>query len=203
MDASQILKHPFITNDLTLQNTQPSFKIPGTFGIPQSDKPERTGGPPLDPPCHASFRDQNDKNRSGPLTTLAVHLNHLDRRQGILGDISNIIMKKPAVRDRSLPVECVFSDPLSFKTPSGITEVKKTNSNSPLNFDAPENKEKSVLKNEVLPGTYDIALPSQNNILLDGRQPSTKSLALKLSNKILPPVSHAYCCYREILFLSV
>jgi hypothetical protein len=199
MDASQILKHPFITDDPTLQNTQPSFKIPGTFGISQSDKPERISGvcgPSLDPPYQADTRDQNDNNRSRPLSTLAMHLNHLDHRQGILKDISNIVMKKPTVRDRSLPVKRVFSDPISFKTPYCISEVKKTNSDSPLNSDAPKDKEKSVLTSEALSGTYNVALPSQSNIPLDGRQVSTKPL--KLSNKILPSVSHAYCCVRKI-----
>lgn len=206
MDAPQILKHPFITDDPSLPNAQPSFKIPGTFGNSQSGKPERTSGvcgPLLEPPCQASTHDQNGNNRSRPLSTLAMHLNHLDRRQVILGDISNLGTRKPILRDRSLPVRRVFSDPLTFKTPYRITEEKPTNCDSPLDLDAPENKEKSVLKNEDLPGTYDIALPYQNNIPLDGRQLPMKPL--KLSNNlnnthnILPSVSHAYC-YREIFF---
>ena len=207
MDASQILKHPFITDDLTLPNAQPSFKIPSTFGTPQSEKPERTSGicgPSLDPPRQASTRDQNGNNRSRPLSTLAMHLNHLDRRQVILGDISNIDTRKPTLRDRSLPVRRVFSDPISSKTPYCITEENLTNGDSPLNLDAPENKEKSDLENEVLPGTYDIALPSQNSIPLDERQslmnPLKLSSNLSKAHKILPSVSHAYC-YREIFLL--
>jgi hypothetical protein len=200
MDASQILKHPFITDDRTLPNAQPSFKIPGTFGTSQSEKPERTSGvcgPSLDPACQASVRDQNGSNHSRPLSTLAMRLNHLDRRQVILGDISNIGMRKPFLRDRSFPVRRVFSDPVSFKTPY-ITEEKQINSDPPLNSDAPENKDNPVLINEVLPKTIDIALPSQNSLLLDGRQLPMKPP--KLSNnpnkthKILPSVSHAYCC---------
>ena len=205
MDASQILKHPFIIDDLP--NTQPSFKIPNTFGTSQSEKPERTSGvcgPSLDPPRQASTRDQNGNNRLQPLSTLAMHLNHLDRRQVILGDISNIDTRKPTFRDRSLPVRRVFSDPVSSKTLHCISEEKLTNGDSPLNLDAPENKEKAVLENEVLPGTYDIALPPQNGIPLDERQLLMKPL--KLSNnlnkghKILPSVSHAYC-YQEIFLL--
>ena len=185
MDASQILKHPFITDDPTLPNAQPSFKIPGTFGTSQSEKPERTSdvcGPSLDPPCQTSTRDQNGKNRSRPLSTLAMHLNHPDRQQAILGDITNVDSRKPTLRDRSLPVRRVFSDPESFKRPYCITEEKPTNSDSLPNLDALENKEKSVLKNEVLPGTFDFALPSQNSILLDGRQLPVKPL--KLSNNL-------------------
>jgi hypothetical protein len=201
MDASQILKHPFITDDRTLPNAQPSFKIPGTFGTSQSEKPERTSGVcglSLDPACQAS-----GSNRSRPLSTLAMRLNHLDRRQVILGDISNIGMRKPFLRDRSFPVRRVFSDPVSFKTPYCITEEKQTNGDSPLKSDAPENKEKPVLINEVSPETNDIALPSQNSLLLDGRQlpmkPPKLSNNLNKTHKILPSVSHAYCCYRKIL----
>ena len=209
MDVSQILKHPFITDDPTLPNAQPSFKIPGTFGISQFEMPERTSGvcgPSLDPPCQASIRDQNGINRSRPLSTLAMQLNNLDRRQVILGDISNIDTRKPTVRGRSLRARRVFSDPVSFKTPYCITtEEKPTNSDSPLNLDTPENKEKSVLINEVLPETYDIALPSQNSIPLDESQlpvkPRKLSNNLNKTHKILPSVSHAYCCYWEILLL--
>ena len=209
MDASQILKHPFITDDPTLPNAQPSFKIPGTFGTSQSEKSERTSGvrcgSSLDLPCQASTRDRNGNNRSRPLSTLALHLNHLDRRQVVLGDITNIDRRKPTLRDRSLPGKRVFSDPVSFKTPYRITEEKPTNSDSPLNSDAPENKEKSVLINEVLPGTYDTALPYQNGIPLDGRQlpmrpPKFSNNSNKIYN-ILPSVSHAYF-YRKIFLLS-
>lgn len=204
IDASQILKHPFITDDPTFPNAQPSFKIPGTFGTSQSEKPERTNsgvcGPSLDP---ASVRDQNGSNRFRPLSTLAMRLNNLDRRQVILGDVSNIGMRKPFLRDRSFPVRRVFSDPVSFKTPYCIAEVKQTNGDSPPNPDAPENKEKPVLINEILPETNDIALPSQNSLLLDGRQlpmkPPKLSNNLNKTHKILPSVSHAYCCYRKIL----
>lgn len=213
MDASQILKHPFIADDPTLPNAQPSFKIPDTFGTSQSEKPERTTGvgvcgPSLDPPRQASTCDINGNNRSRQLSTLAMHLNHLDRRQAILGDISNIdTRRKPTFRDRSLPARRVFSDPVSFKTPYCITEEKPIFSDSPLNLDAPEreNTEKSVSKNKVLLGTYDIALPCQSSIPLDGRQLPMKPL--KLSNnlnkthKILPSVSHAYCFYREVILL--
>jgi hypothetical protein len=205
MDASQILKHPFITDDPTLPNAQPSFKIPGTFGTSHSEKAERTSayGPSLDPPCQASTRDQIGNNRSRPLPTLAMHLNRLDRRQVILGDISNIDMRKPTLRDCSLPSRRVFSDPVSLKTPYCITEEKPTNSDSPMNLDTPENKENSVLINGVLPRTYDIALPYQNSIPLDGKQLPMKPLKfsnnLNKTHNILPSVSHAYC-YREIYF---
>jgi hypothetical protein len=208
MDASQILKHPFITDDPSHPNAQPSFKIPSTSGTSQSDKPDRISGvcgPSLDPPCQANTRDENGNNRSRPLSTLAMHLNHLDRRQVILGDISNIGTRKPILRDRSPPVRRVFSDPVSFKTRYCITEEKQTNSDSPLDSDAPENKENAVLINKVLPGTYDIALPYQNSIPLDGRQLPLKPP--KLSNnpnkthKILTSVSYPYCCYREIFLL--
>jgi hypothetical protein len=178
MDASQILKHPFITDDPTLPNAQPSFKIPGTFGTSQLKKPERIRvcAQSLDPPGQASTRDQYGNNGSRPLSTLAMHLNHLDDRKVILGDITNINMRrKPTLRDCFLPVRRVSSDP-----PCCITEEEPINSASPLNFDALENKEKSVLKNEVLP--YDVALRSQNSIPLDGRQLPMKPP--KLSNNM-------------------
>ena len=195
MDASQVLKHPFITDDPTLPNALPSFKIPNTFGISQSEKPERTSvcSPSLDLPCLASTRDQNGDNRSRP----SMHLNHLDGRQTILGDITNIDTRKPTLCDHSLPVRRIVSDPVSFKTQPRTTEEKPTNSDSPLKLDDPENKEKSVLKNEVLPGTFDVALPSQNSILLDGRQlpmkPPKLSNNLRKTRNILPSVGHAYC----------
>ena len=208
MDASQILKHPFITDDPTLPNAQPSFKIPGTFGTSQSEKSEQTSvrfGPSLDLPCQASTRDRNGNNCSRLLSTLALHLNHLDRRQVILGDITNIDRRKPTLRDRSLPAKRVLSDPVSFKTPYCITEEKPTNSDSPLNSDAPESKENPVLINEVLLGTYDIALPYQNGIPLDGRQlpmrPLKFSNNLNKTHNILPSVSHA-SFYRKIFLLS-
>ena len=190
MDAAQILKHAFITDDPILPNAQLPFKIPGTSGTSQSEKPARSSGvcgPSLDPLCQSSTRDQNGNNRSRPLSTLAMHLNHLDRRQAILGDITNIDMKKPTLHDRSLPVKCVFSDPVPFKTPYCITEEKPTNSDSPPNLDALGNKEKFVLKKiEVLPGTYDIALPSQKNIPLDGKQLAMKSFKNPNKNHNIP-----------------
>ena len=182
MDASQIFKHPFVTDDPTLPKAQPSFKIPGTFGISQSEKPERTSGvcgPSLDPPCQASTCDQNGNNGPRPLSTLAMHLDHLDRRQAILGDITNIDTRKPTLRDRSLPARRAFSDFVSFKRPYRVTEEKPTSSDSPPNMDALEN-EKGVLLNEVLPVMHDIALPLQNRIPLDGRQLPMKPF--KLSN---------------------
>ena len=202
MDASQILKHPFITDDPTLPNAQPSSKIPGTSGTSQSEKPERTSGaicgPSLDLPCQASTCDRNGNNGSRPLSTLTMHLNHLDRRQVILGDISNIDMRKPTLRDRSLPVKRVFYDPVSFKTPHCITEEKPTNSDSPLNLDPPKNKKKSVWINEVLPETYDIALPYQNSMPLD--KPLKSSNNLNKAHNTLPSVSHAYC-HRKVFLL--
>jgi hypothetical protein len=177
MDASQILKHPFITDDPTTK-AQPSFKIPGTFGTSQSEKPERTCGPLLELLSRASTCDENGNNGSRPLSTLAMHLNHLDRQKAILGDITNIDMRKTTLRDRSLPAGRVFSNPVSFKTLYCITEEKPTNSDSPPDSDALENEEKGVLLNEVLPVTHDIAIPSQNSIPLDGRQLPMKPLKL-------------------------
>ena len=184
MDASQILKHPFITDDPTLPKTQPSFKIPGTFVTSQSENPERTSGvcrPSLDPPCQTSSCDQNGNNGPRSLSTLAkMHLDHLDRRQAILGDVTNTDTRKPILRDRSLPAKRVLSDFVSFKTPYPITEEKPTSSDTPPISDALENEEKGVLLNEVLPVMHDIALPPQNRIPLDGRQLPLKPF--KLSN---------------------
>lgn len=202
MEPSQILKHPFITDDLTVQH---SSKIPGVLSNSRSEKPERVSGicgPPL-PPCQASPLDRNVNNRSRPLSALAVHLNHLDRRQAILNDISNINMKKPNFRNRSLPARRVFSDPVPSKTPYCIAKKKPTNSDSTLNSDASLIKEKSILLTEDLPVTHDIALPYQNSTPLDGR-PQLPLRPLRNLNKIhsvLPSVSHTH--YHQELFLSV
>jgi hypothetical protein len=199
MDASQILKHPFITDDPNL-----SPKVSGTLGTSQGEKPERiTGicGPFLDPPCQASARNQkiqNASDRSRPLSTLAMHLNLPDRRQSILGDVSNIdSMRKPNPRNRFLPARRVFSDPVSFKTPYFIAEEKPTNSDSTLNSDAPLTKEKPFLLTEVLSKTHEIALPYQNSIppTSDGRpqSPIKPFRNLNKIHSILPSVSHARC----------
>ena len=206
MDASQILKHPFITDDSAPANAQPS-KILGASGTCQSEKSERITDicePFLDPPCQATARDQNANNRLRPLSTLAMHLNHFDRRQVILGDISNMDMKKSNLRNRSLPVRRVFSDLVSFKAPYFIAEEKPTNSDSTLNSDVSLTKEKSVLLSEVLPVRHNILLPHQNSIPLDERPPLPIK-PLKNPNKIhsiLPSVSHARH-NRNYLFLSV
>ena len=124
-----------------------------------------------------------------------MHLNHLDRRQSILGDISNI----GPIRNRSLPVRRVFSDPVTSKTSYFIAEEKPTNSDSTLHSDVSLTKEKPVLFTEILPTTHDIALPHQDSI------PHLPIKPLKNLNKIhsiLPSVSHARYVYR-IIFISL
>jgi hypothetical protein len=162
----------------------------------QSEKPEWITGPSPDPPCQASARDQNVNNRLRPLSTLAMHLNHLDRGQSILGDISNI----GPIRNRSLPVRRVFSDPVSSKALYFIAEEKPTNSDSTLHSDVSLTKEKPVLFTEVLPTTHDIALPYQDSI------PQLPIKPLKNLNKIhsIPPsVSHACYVVIELFFISL
>ncbi|KAF8809558.1 kinase-like protein [Phlegmacium glaucopus] len=191
MDASQILKHPFITDDSALSNTQPSSKITGVSGTPQSEKPVRiTGicGASPDPPG-ATVHDQNMNNQSRPMSTLGMHLNHLDRRRLILGDVSNRNMRKPNLFNPSFPARRVVSDPVSFKSLYCITEEKPTNSDSTLKSDGPLTKEKSVMLTEVLPATYHTALPLQNSIAPDERpQLPLKRKNLKKIHNISPPL---------------
>ena len=206
MNASQILKHPFITDDPTLPNSQPelSSKIPGASGTPQSEKPERiTGicGPSLDPHW-ASARYQNTNNQSRPMSALTMHFNHLDRRQHILGDIGNRNIRKPNLFNRSLPGRRVASDPVSLKAPYCIAEETSTHSDSSPKSDGSLTKDDPVLLTEVLPATYDIALPFQNSIAPDELHMKPLRLS-KNSNKIHripPPVSHVYC-YRDFFYI--
>lgn len=192
MDASQILKHPFITGDPTLQNVRPSSKVPGVSGTSQSESSERITGI-----CGPSL-DQNANNRSRPLSKSALNPIHLDRRQVILGDISNRDMKKPNFCKRSLPARRVVSDPLSFKTPYCIAQEKPINSGSTLK-DASLTKEKLP----VLPATHDIALPFQKDILPDERPKKFKSNKnVNEIHTIPPPVSHAYCYLELFLYRS-
>lgn len=200
MDASQILKHSFITDDLTLPNAQPS-KITGALGIPNSEESEQIAGvcgPSPNPPWADAY-DQNTNNQSRPMSTFVMHFNHIDRQRLILGNISNGNTEKPNNYNRSLPVRRVVSDPISFKLP--YYREKSTKSDSTLKLDAPSTKKKSVLLSGLLPATYDIALPFQNSTTPDER-PQLPMKPLKLNknfHSFPPPVRHVHC-YREIFF---
>ena len=194
--ASQILKHPFITDDPTLQNPWPS-KAPVVSGTPQLENSERiTGvcGPSVDPPW-AIARDHNADNRSRLLSRFAARFNH---RQVVLGDISNKDFRKPSLSNCSLPFRRAVSDPISLKTPYCIADKKSTNSDSTLKSDASLTKQKSVSLNGVLSPTHDIVLPFQNSM-----PPDVKTqLAMKppKSNKnMTPPVSQIRY-YRGLFF---
>ena len=207
MDASQILKHPFITDDLSSPNTQSSSKISGVFATSQSEKPERITSicePSLAMPWPIA-PDQNANNRPRPLSEFAMHFNRLDRRKVILGDMNNIDTRKPNVCNRFLPTRRVVSDPASFKTTLyGISEEKPTNSDSTLKSDASLTKEKHTLSTEVLPVTHDVALPFQNSIERP-QLPMKPPKSIKNLNKIHsipPPVSHAHR-YRELFFIGL